>query len=452
MDKLKKPNEKLRLQRELQGWSQARLAEKIGTTVKRVSMWECGDTAPDCYYQEALITLFGKNAQELGFLNEAIISSPNKSELTPSPPQPSPTFEKVVVEQNQDIEGYDDMKRRKAMQAIGGIVGATSVFLMTPQTLLNSDDLERLTRTLAKPSRVDVETINGLQRTVENYWRLRIHGSIGSPDLLDAAIGHFRVIIALLQQSHIPTTRTYLCAVASETSQLVGRLLVDMRDHDTALSYYKDSLIAAQQSNNDALYAAGLGRMATVFATLGKPQDALSLLETAQQTVANTNAFTLCAWLAAETAETQAEIGNQEASKRILEQALHFANQIQSDEYTYGENFSASRVPAYQGTCHMRLCQPQLALPALHEGLNAPEVSDGLKQSVLLDITEASIQAKEVEQACSYMHHALDIIARLDAVRFVQRAYKLRQQMEPWAKVQLVKDVDERLALFKGVA
>ncbi|MBV9691550.1 MAG: NACHT domain-containing protein [Ktedonobacteraceae bacterium] len=70
MDKLKKPNEKLRLQRELQGWSQARVAEKIGTTVKRVSMWECGDTIPGRYYQEALIRLFGKNAEELGFFKE----------------------------------------------------------------------------------------------------------------------------------------------------------------------------------------------------------------------------------------------------------------------------------------------------------------------------------------------------------------------------------------------
>src|SRR5712671_3441176 len=70
MDKPKKPNKKLQYERELRGWSQVRVAEKLGTTVKRVSMWECGDSTPDRFYQEQLIELFGKNAKELGFLQE----------------------------------------------------------------------------------------------------------------------------------------------------------------------------------------------------------------------------------------------------------------------------------------------------------------------------------------------------------------------------------------------
>jgi hypothetical protein len=85
----------------------------------------------------------------------------------------------------------------------------------------------------------------------------------------------------------------------------------------------------------------------------------------------------------------------------------------------------------------MRLRQPQLALPELQKGLKASN-SDGLTQSILLDIAEASIQAEEIEQACTSIQQALDIIARLPAGRFVKRAYKLRQHMEPWAKVQAV--------------
>jgi len=93
MDKLKKPNKKLQHERELQGWSQARLAEKIGTTVKRVSMWECGDTLPDRYYQEALIKLFGKNAQELGFIEqqETLEQSTTHTISPLSPPWPTQT-------------------------------------------------------------------------------------------------------------------------------------------------------------------------------------------------------------------------------------------------------------------------------------------------------------------------------------------------------------------------
>jgi transcriptional regulator with XRE-family HTH domain len=64
----KAPNDRLKRERELRGWSQARLAEKLGTDSKRIGVWEGGNTVPDRYYQEKLCELFGKNAHELGFL------------------------------------------------------------------------------------------------------------------------------------------------------------------------------------------------------------------------------------------------------------------------------------------------------------------------------------------------------------------------------------------------
>jgi transcriptional regulator with XRE-family HTH domain len=69
MSKLRQPNEKLQHQRELRGWSQRKVAEELDTTEKRVSAWECGDSTPSPYFREKLCILFGKNAEELGFLN-----------------------------------------------------------------------------------------------------------------------------------------------------------------------------------------------------------------------------------------------------------------------------------------------------------------------------------------------------------------------------------------------
>jgi transcriptional regulator with XRE-family HTH domain len=66
MDKLRNLNEKLRDQRELRGWSQRKVAAEIGTSEKRVSAWECGESVPNAYYAEKLCLLFGKNTIELG--------------------------------------------------------------------------------------------------------------------------------------------------------------------------------------------------------------------------------------------------------------------------------------------------------------------------------------------------------------------------------------------------
>ena len=58
----------LKVERELRGWSQAKVAEAVGTNVRTVIRWEQGQSVPYPYYREQLCSLFGKNARELGLL------------------------------------------------------------------------------------------------------------------------------------------------------------------------------------------------------------------------------------------------------------------------------------------------------------------------------------------------------------------------------------------------
>lgn len=79
----------LRRERELRGWSQAKVAQEIGTTPNTVSLWERGKNSPSPYFREQLCLLFGKNAAELGLLEDAppvdsAASSPAPSQKTPT--------------------------------------------------------------------------------------------------------------------------------------------------------------------------------------------------------------------------------------------------------------------------------------------------------------------------------------------------------------------------------
>ena len=65
-----KPNLHLKYERERRGWSQARVADEIGTTEKNVGRWERGVSYPYPFFREKLCTLFGKSAQELGFVKD----------------------------------------------------------------------------------------------------------------------------------------------------------------------------------------------------------------------------------------------------------------------------------------------------------------------------------------------------------------------------------------------
>jgi transcriptional regulator with XRE-family HTH domain len=68
----KTPNNHLCHEREVRGWSQQDLAEKVGTSQKVVSRWERGESTPLPYYRQKLCKLFAKNAIELGFLDEQL--------------------------------------------------------------------------------------------------------------------------------------------------------------------------------------------------------------------------------------------------------------------------------------------------------------------------------------------------------------------------------------------
>lgn len=65
------PNEQLKRQRELRGWSQARLGEEIGTSPVSISRWETGLMVPAPHFREKLCELFQQTADELGFIDDA---------------------------------------------------------------------------------------------------------------------------------------------------------------------------------------------------------------------------------------------------------------------------------------------------------------------------------------------------------------------------------------------
>src|SRR5450755_4144752 len=74
-------HEQLRHERELRGWSQADLAEKVRCDTKTVGRWESGDSIPRPYHRQLLSEIFGKNAEELGLVRENIPQPPVLEEV-----------------------------------------------------------------------------------------------------------------------------------------------------------------------------------------------------------------------------------------------------------------------------------------------------------------------------------------------------------------------------------
>lgn len=62
--------QRLRHLRKLKAWNQTRLASEVGTTPRSIVRWEQGETLPELRFQQRLCELFGKDPEELGFIQE----------------------------------------------------------------------------------------------------------------------------------------------------------------------------------------------------------------------------------------------------------------------------------------------------------------------------------------------------------------------------------------------
>ena len=125
-------NEILKREREQRGWSQARLAEPIGTDAATVSRWERGYATPSPYFREHLCRLFEKSAQDLGLLPEKQAESEQKPSPSPSPLQAASCEERSGPQlPDQQAHGVDQLSRRLAsLSYLLGWVSGIFLFLL----------------------------------------------------------------------------------------------------------------------------------------------------------------------------------------------------------------------------------------------------------------------------------------------------------------------------------
>ncbi|GCE18483.1 helix-turn-helix domain-containing protein [Dictyobacter kobayashii] len=88
-------SEVVKYQREIRGWSQARMAEELGTTPNRISSWERGVSVPSAYFREKLCTHLDMDAHELGLVQ--VTPPASTSIITQEPPTTPAAPEMDVV-------------------------------------------------------------------------------------------------------------------------------------------------------------------------------------------------------------------------------------------------------------------------------------------------------------------------------------------------------------------
>ncbi|MBV9707797.1 MAG: helix-turn-helix domain-containing protein, partial [Chloroflexi bacterium] len=413
--------------------TQVQLAELVGIGTSTVERAESGKAIRVDNIQ-LLCAFFDKDAHELGLLPVYREGIPRQEVCSALSAQPStsctPDANSGTQSSESRIDGLRQVRPREIEDFVNrheflhSAVRVGGAIFFAPNELMHPELVDRLNIALKKPSTLDAVTLNGLKTTTQSYGHLFAQGSVPSPALLAATAGHFRLVVQFLQGSLLPSTRSALSAVASETAQLAGRLLIETHLYEQAQRHYNLALVTAQEAN-DVLYATGLARIGTLMSATNRFEEAIVYLEEAQRIATRCSAYTLVCWSAAEQAEVHADVAVQVNAEqpddqnclKSLETMNSYVERMQPREETFGTFFNSSRPIAYQGSCYMRLQRPHLARPALLSGLSVPDTTAETTQSILLDLVTTSIQEQEIEQACSYIHQSLALILQAHAMR-----------------------------------
>ncbi|GCF07024.1 eIF2A-related protein [Dictyobacter arantiisoli] len=122
------PNLKLRRERELKGWSQTVVAEKIGAQPNLLTRWETGSAFPCPFYRQKLCTLFEKDAESLGLIKNEQTDAAQDT-VSPRDPLQHETLDHAEVVHGDTPGRKIDWQHGLSRRTILGILGAGGIVL-----------------------------------------------------------------------------------------------------------------------------------------------------------------------------------------------------------------------------------------------------------------------------------------------------------------------------------
>jgi tetratricopeptide (TPR) repeat protein len=351
-----------------------------------------------------------------------------------------------------------DLPLRNLSRARLGITDAT---LFSSNSYLDLETLDRLSSAMQSSSDLDEITLTRLEMATKNH-RYEFVQADGRTwyEIFQEMSGHLRIIAQLLER-HI--LHPHLCTIAGETTLLLGDLLFNAGENGSADRYYQSAFETSK--GNRLLQAVILGRRALIPIYDHCPQQAIQLIDEAQQMIPTKAADIIHAYLWSVKGEAYASLGEDAACFR----ALHAAEQL-VDRERPGElslhfqpeiayaTFDRTKFSGYQGICLLRLHRSEPAQDILHDQLVRVEKRALIHQQSIasVDLAVSFVQQASIRYVYEYAANALRCIDDTKSGRVFQRILALRQLLNPWVNSTYVKNLDEYIHsvasdLMKGV-
>jgi tetratricopeptide (TPR) repeat protein len=294
-------------------------------------------------------------------------------------------------------------------------------------------------------SSVGQAALEALEQAVGAF--ARSYPSTAPTVLVRPVLEHFRDVTRLLDGPLPVARRERLAVVAGHLAGLAGSLAFDLRDEAKARAYFTVAVQAADDANSQDLAAWALATRSLIPTYTGDPAAALRLLQEAQDRARGHVSPSRLAWLAALEARAHAGLGDAAASRAALGRADRAIERAEPEGGRFANDFfDRPRLAGFRGTSHLLLGQPKAAQAALADVLALRDPADVKGRSLArLDLAQAYVQDRAVEEACATVAAALAIRHENRVGPILRRAREVRASLEPWRDERPVKELDEQL-------
>ncbi len=390
--KRRKPNERLRYQRHLRGWTLREVADKLydlcasegeqesGMSADTVGRWELGVSKPSLFYQQKLCVLFDQSAEELGLI-ETLPPPPERLPAVASRGQPVAAV--PFPSTSQPIDLLDEAPGGSSEQALGAwlaagaadlsalcaegwtleeVLSSLQVVLKGVQAMSNVSR-RRLLQLGAAAVVSSVPMPEGRHLSAEE--RSRLHSALvesiaagwklfhtsSMPQVL--AVGQAQLFLVQQASSNLyPSVRATCC---SSIYNLIGAALHFQGHYDESYQAHERAYLAALEGGDVLNMAQSRACQANVLREQEHHIEALQTIEAALRLISqqsNTEGVRLRAHLLAAGAENAAFLGETEIVQKNLSASEALLEQL---PYIHIEEFDHASWHQYAGTCALIL-------------------------------------------------------------------------------------------------
>ena len=318
--------------------------------------------------------------------------------------------------------------------------------------VLDPDEYEPVARFLQQPDTFDLPALTYAERMITS---LRQQSDVLGPQLtLHSAIGH-RQLAGQLAKAAPKAFKQRAISAYAELTQFQGWLCYNMEDYHGAQHYYDEARNAAHDAENVELATYILCTMSQLAVSQGKPRVGIDHAAAAAVWAEQAHSPVAKAFAADRAVRAYAANNQPDKCRESLDQEYTALQAADPDEptapwwYFYNESFywdTATR-------CALKLHRSEDALSAIDKSLTLVDPAH-LRQRIfrLLLRAEVRIQQEEIPEASSIVADVTRLTAVNASQLIVQRISEVRRLLTPWERTKPVRELDERLVVYRAVA